>query len=108
MRAQFFGAEASTKATREELINELPGYEHHAIDIRDAGASCELFRKQARQIARDRAHRGAAVARLGGARSAHRFQRQRHRHPEPARSHAAALPGSAVFFFDQQSLRRHA
>src|SRR5438094_8978727 len=36
MRAQFFGAEASTKATRDELVKYLREYEHHELDIRDA------------------------------------------------------------------------
>ena len=36
MRSQFFGAEASTKKTRDELVGTVPDYEHHDIDIRDA------------------------------------------------------------------------
>ena len=36
MRAEFFGAEASTKKTREDLIANVRGYEHHDLDIRDA------------------------------------------------------------------------
>src|SRR6478735_12551014 len=45
MRAQFFGAEASTKATRDELVKNLREYEHHEIDIRDANAINTLFGK---------------------------------------------------------------
>jgi CDP-paratose 2-epimerase len=45
MRAQFFGAEASTKRTRDELIRSAPGYEHHNIDIRDSNAVTDLFKK---------------------------------------------------------------
>src|SRR2546423_3201594 len=45
MRAKFFGAEASTKKTRDDLINNLRGYQHHNIDIRDAGAITDLFKK---------------------------------------------------------------
>ena len=43
MRAQFFGAEASTNRTRDELIKNVRGYEHHNIDIRDTGKVRELF-----------------------------------------------------------------
>jgi CDP-paratose 2-epimerase len=50
MRAQFFGAEASTKGTREELIKNVPGYEHHAVDIRDANGIMDLFKKHGSQI----------------------------------------------------------
>jgi CDP-paratose 2-epimerase len=51
MRAQFFGAEASTKKTRDELVKTVPGYEHHNVDIRDAGAVSDLFKKQGGSIA---------------------------------------------------------
>src|SRR6266404_9753673 len=44
MRAQFFGAEASTKKTRDDLIANLRGYEYHNLDIRDASAVAELFK----------------------------------------------------------------
>ena len=44
MRAQFFGIEASTKKTRDDLIANLRGYEHHNLDIRDASAVAELFK----------------------------------------------------------------
>ena len=44
MRAQFFGAEASTKKTRDDLIANVPRYEHYDLDIRDASAVAELFK----------------------------------------------------------------
>jgi len=50
MRAQFFGAEASTKKTRDDLIAKVPGYEHHNIDIRDEGAVAGLFKKHSGKI----------------------------------------------------------
>src|SRR5258708_16434521 len=50
MRAQFFGAEASTQKTRDDLIKNVRGYEHHNIDIRDAGAVSELFKKHRGKI----------------------------------------------------------
>src|SRR5256885_146452 len=50
MRAEFFGAEASTKKTRDDLINNLRGYQHHNIDIRDAGAITDLFKKHRGKI----------------------------------------------------------
>src|SRR5947209_5081061 len=46
MRARFFGAEASTAKTRDKLVAELRNYEHHDLDIRDAGKVLELFRAQ--------------------------------------------------------------
>src|SRR5436189_6413617 len=45
MRAQCVGAEASTKATRDELVKDLPEYEHHELDIRDAKSLSALFAK---------------------------------------------------------------
>ena len=45
MRAQFFGAEASTKKTRDDLIANFRDYEHHEMDIRDAAAVMELFKQ---------------------------------------------------------------
>ena len=50
MRAKFFGAEASTRRTREDLIANVPGYEHRDIDIRDAGGIAELFKQYRGQI----------------------------------------------------------
>ena len=44
MRAQFFGIEASTKKTRDDLIANVRSYEHHDLDIRDASAVAELFK----------------------------------------------------------------
>src|SRR5437764_11884846 len=45
MRARFFGPEASTKNTRDELVKNLREYEHHELDIRDAKAISALFAK---------------------------------------------------------------
>ncbi len=50
MRAEFFGAEASTRRTREDLIANVPGYEHHEIDTRDAGGIAELVKQYRGQI----------------------------------------------------------
>jgi len=44
MRAQFFGAEASTRKTRDDLLRNVSGYEHHNIDIRDAEKLNDLFK----------------------------------------------------------------
>ena len=52
MRAEFFGAEASTKKTRDDLIANVRGYEHHDLDIRDAATVTTLFKQ----------HRGAIDA----------------------------------------------
>jgi CDP-paratose 2-epimerase len=51
MRARFFGAEASTAKTREQLRRDLPAYEHHDLDIRDAAKVLELFRVENGNIA---------------------------------------------------------
>ena len=45
MRAQFFGAEASTKKTRVDLIANIRAYEHHDLDIRDSSTVAELFKR---------------------------------------------------------------
>src|SRR5213595_3299220 len=45
MRAKFFGAEASTKKTREDLIANFRDYEHQDMDIRDAAAVMDLFKQ---------------------------------------------------------------
>jgi CDP-paratose 2-epimerase len=51
MRSQFFGAEASTKKTRDDLVRTVRDYEHHDIDIRDAGTVLALFKEQGNEIA---------------------------------------------------------
>src|SRR3954463_11722017 len=51
MRSRFFGAEASTRTTRDQLVDTVDNYEHHDIDIRDAAAVRDLFQKHARGIA---------------------------------------------------------
>jgi CDP-paratose 2-epimerase len=50
MRAKFFGAEASTRKTREDLIANVSGYEHRDIDIRDPAGVAELFEQYRGQI----------------------------------------------------------
>src|SRR5438874_10297971 len=45
MRGKFFGVEASTAKVRDDLIANIKNYEHHKIDIRDASALTELFKK---------------------------------------------------------------
>lgn len=51
MRQRFFGAEASTQKTRDELVTSVPGYAHRAIDIRDASAVNETFAQYGRGLA---------------------------------------------------------
>jgi len=50
MRAQFFGKEASTQRTRDDLVATIRDYEHHVIDIRDLKAVNELFKKHRADI----------------------------------------------------------
>jgi hypothetical protein len=40
----FFGEEASTRKTRDELLANVPAYQHREIDIRDAAAVNEVFK----------------------------------------------------------------
>src|SRR5450631_4194022 len=51
MRRQFFGEEASTKSTRDALIESISTYEHHDLDIRDALDVRDLFKQNAGRIA---------------------------------------------------------
>jgi CDP-paratose 2-epimerase len=51
MRAQFFGAEASTRKTRDGLVRKISNYEHHDMDIRDAKGVMELFQQHGSRIA---------------------------------------------------------
>ncbi len=50
MRSRFFGAEASTRSTRDQLVETVDGYEHHDLDIRDALAIRDLFKVHAGRI----------------------------------------------------------
>ena len=45
MRARFFGPDASTAHTREQLKASLKNYQHHDLDIRDRDAIESLFRR---------------------------------------------------------------
>jgi CDP-paratose 2-epimerase len=51
MRAEFFGPEASTAASRRRLEERLgSGYEHHDLDIRDRDGMLRLFERYGSQI----------------------------------------------------------
>jgi CDP-paratose 2-epimerase len=72
MRAQFFGAEASTLNTRKDLQNSLPRYRHHDLDIRDTAAIHALFAglgKAVQVVVHTAAQPSHAFARLGRTRS---------------------------------------
>ncbi|MCH8237889.1 MAG: NAD-dependent epimerase/dehydratase family protein [Proteobacteria bacterium] len=51
MRRQFFGDDASTAATREDLEKSVAGYRHVDADIRDEDAMDQVFREFGRDIA---------------------------------------------------------
>ena len=51
MRSRFFGAEASTRSTRDQLVQTIAEYEHHDIDIRDAEKVRDLFQQHRTSIA---------------------------------------------------------
>ena len=50
MRAQFFGAEASTRPTRQRLEQSLKRYQHEALDIRDGSGINSLFARLGKSI----------------------------------------------------------
>lgn len=50
MRARFFGAEASTSATSERLVEEVEAFRWEQVDIRDAEAVMALFARHAKSI----------------------------------------------------------
>jgi CDP-paratose 2-epimerase len=51
MRSRFFGPEASTQKTRDDLVRDLATYEHHDLDIRDARKVHDVFKAQGDEIA---------------------------------------------------------
>ena len=79
MRRTSSARTASTAWNRRRRPNEL-GDELHAtstIDIRDRDARDRAVRAVRQRHRAGHPHRGAAVARLGGARAVHRLRRQR-------------------------------
>jgi CDP-paratose 2-epimerase len=50
MRAQCLGAEGSTRKIRDDLIANFHSYEHHDLDVRDAPAVAELFKRHRSRI----------------------------------------------------------
>lgn len=50
MRARFFGPEASTARTTRRLIDELPGFRHEELDIRDADGVLAVFERHRRDL----------------------------------------------------------
>lgn len=50
MRAEFFGADASTQSVTDLLVTELPAFRWHEADIRDRAAIDALFAKHAKEI----------------------------------------------------------
>jgi CDP-paratose 2-epimerase len=51
MRAHFFGPEASTAHTTKRLLDELPGFQHEELDIRDADGVLRVFERHSRDLA---------------------------------------------------------
>ena len=50
MRAQFSARKLPTNRTRDDLVKNVRGYEHHNIDIRDAAKVRELFKQHRGKI----------------------------------------------------------
>ncbi len=51
LRAYFFGAEASTQANNQELLDQLPRYQTRAVDIRDHESVMRIFAEFGSDIA---------------------------------------------------------
>jgi CDP-paratose 2-epimerase len=51
LRAYFFGAEASTRANNQELLDQLPRYQTRAVDIRDHQSVLRIFAEFGSDIA---------------------------------------------------------
>ena len=50
MRAEFFGANASTQWNQDRLTSEVPRYHHYSVDIRDARRVEAIFARYGRNI----------------------------------------------------------
>ena len=50
MRQAFFGPDASTEWSRRQLENEIPGYMHHSVDIRDRDLVEAIFSEYSSDI----------------------------------------------------------
>jgi CDP-paratose 2-epimerase len=46
MRQRFFGPAGSTEAVVDHLVNDMPGYRHVAVDIRDRQKVLDVFREE--------------------------------------------------------------
>jgi CDP-paratose 2-epimerase len=51
MRARFFGPDASTARTTRRLLDELPGFRHEELDVRDADGLLRLFGRVGHSLA---------------------------------------------------------
>jgi CDP-paratose 2-epimerase len=51
MRAEFFGADASTKWSRDQLTRDISNYRHYEVDIRDAEGVGRVFERYKSDIA---------------------------------------------------------
>jgi CDP-paratose 2-epimerase len=51
MRREFFGAEASTDWNRKQLEEQVKGYSHHSVDIRNEGDIDRIFSQHNKEIA---------------------------------------------------------
>ncbi len=50
LRRHFFGEDASTRWSRDELLRQFEGYAHRDVDIRDAEAVADVFRDYGEDI----------------------------------------------------------
>ena len=50
MRQSFFGPDASTEWSRRDLEDEIPGYIHHSVDVRDRDRVEAIFSEYSSDI----------------------------------------------------------
>ena len=102
MRWYFFGDEASTEWSRQNLEAEIKNYEHLDEDIRDWDFVSNMFQKRAKDIkvvihaAAQPSHDWAAREPLTN------FYGQCERNPESLGGNASPLPGCPVHFYQHQ------
>ncbi len=109
LRRQFFGEEASTRKTRDTLLANVPAYEHHEIDIRDAAAVNEIFKRRGLGLAAI-VHTAAQPSHDWAARDPQMdFTVNANGTLNLLEAGAELLSGNAVrLYLNEQSLRRHA
>ena len=80
-------------------VRAVPGRSARSTSTSATPTACErVFAEHGGADRAGRAHRGAALARLGGVGPADRLRRERQRHAQPARGHAPPRPDAPFVF----------